>query len=424
MISLLISLLLSLYLLQCDAYIPVNNIVKSSSSRHSGRYMNGAANADVTSNADVNIGIDIKTVTSTSSSNNNNNINEYVNSNNNYNDEFADDDENPYDDLLNLNKKASTKAIELVKETTINPDTLDRVTSFNYDNIDDENSGLIASSSSSSNGRNKRNSIMRFTNTKGNLNQKLQWDHWDAFMESELGDLDAEPTDNDKWVLEMRDIVEQKRGYAIWSKRSDQEIKKATQKGIADKAMFMPPSVTLIITSVYIERTHTMKQMRKDNELACIEFRKWMIEQRKKTKKDPLPMAKMAVSKKWLQKHPKSSFKYSTGQKGVFSNNDIVLDEQIKPVEGVTFSTQETAVAKGSTTQGAGSSAPANSSSKSQLHAVSASMRDWDKQQEEIIDVPVIMTLEKKGSSSLNFEIDGVEMFIANNPVDDYFVVL
>jgi len=52
-------------------------------------------------------------------------------------------------------------------------------------------------------------------------------------------------------------------------------------------------------------------------------------------------------------------------------------------------------------------------------------MRDWDKQKEEIIDVPVVMSFEKKGTiSTKNFEIDGVEMFIANNPVDDYFVVL
>ena len=40
-----------------------------------------------------------------------------------------------------------------------------------------------------------------------------------------------------------------------------------------------------------------MKEMRVENELAVIEFRKWMIEQRKKTKKDPLVSAKLEVSK-------------------------------------------------------------------------------------------------------------------------------
>jgi hypothetical protein len=358
-----------------------------------------------------------------------NNNNEYNNDNDNNN--FEDDEYNYYDDLLDLNKEVSTKTIGLVKETTINDKT---TISLKDNNNNDDNSNIIIINNNNningfSGGRGKRAGIIKFYDAKKKLNQKLQWDQWDAFMESELGDLDAEPNDNDKWILEMRDIVEQKRGYAIWSKRSDQEIKRATQKGVADKAISMPPSVTLVITSVYIERTHTMKQLRKDNELACIEFRKWMIEQRKKTKKDPLPMAKMAVTKKWLQKHPKSSFKYTIGKKGFFNSNDVVLDEQIKPVEGVTFSTQETAIkGSGSSVGGASSNnnTPSNTSTKSQLHTVSASMRDWEKQKEEIIDIPSVITIEKKGENvkSPNFEIDGVEMFVANNPVDDYFVVL
>ena len=44
-------------------------------------------------------------------------------------------------------------------------------------------------------------------------------------------------------------------------------------------------------------KTHTMKKMKEEYDLQCIEFRKWMIEQRKKTKKDPLPQAKVEVSK-------------------------------------------------------------------------------------------------------------------------------
>lgn len=53
----------------------------------------------------------------------------------------------------------------------------------------------------------------------------------------------------------------------------------------------------MIIRAVYLEKTHTMKKMRKDHELACIGFRKWVIEQKKKTKKDPLPLARIEVSK-------------------------------------------------------------------------------------------------------------------------------
>jgi hypothetical protein len=40
-----------------------------------------------------------------------------------------------------------------------------------------------------------------------------RWEHWDDFMEAELGDIDAEITkDSDRWILEMRDLIEQKRG--------------------------------------------------------------------------------------------------------------------------------------------------------------------------------------------------------------------
>lgn len=40
-----------------------------------------------------------------------------------------------------------------------------------------------------------------------------QWEHWDEFMEEEFGDMDRELTEEeDKWVLELRDAVELKRG--------------------------------------------------------------------------------------------------------------------------------------------------------------------------------------------------------------------
>ena len=40
-----------------------------------------------------------------------------------------------------------------------------------------------------------------------------QWEHWDDFMESEFGDMDQEIIkEEDKWMLELRDTVELKRG--------------------------------------------------------------------------------------------------------------------------------------------------------------------------------------------------------------------
>jgi hypothetical protein len=88
-------------------------------------------------------------------------------------------------------------------------------------------------------------------------------------------------------------------GFAIWSRRSDKDIQREMRKNVAAKALNVPEKVALIIRAVFLERTHTMKQMRnsREYELACIEFRKWMIEQKKKSKKDPLALAKVEVSK-------------------------------------------------------------------------------------------------------------------------------
>ena len=44
------------------------------------------------------------------------------------------------------------------------------------------------------------------------IKPKKRWEHWDDWMQQEMGDLDAELQEKDKWVLELRDIVEQKRG--------------------------------------------------------------------------------------------------------------------------------------------------------------------------------------------------------------------
>ena len=86
-------------------------------------------------------------------------------------------------------------------------------------------------------------------------------------------------------------------GFAIWSKKSEKELQRELKKALEKKALNVPDSVAMIIRAVYLEKTHTMKKMKKDQELACIGFRKWVIEQKKKTKKDPLPLARIEVSK-------------------------------------------------------------------------------------------------------------------------------
>ena len=154
--------------------------------------------------------------------------------------------------------------------------------------------------------------------------------HWDPWMQREFGDMGAELGENDKWQQELRDTLEQKRGmrfplcgplwraaqsppipnpftltqpqplttgFAIWSGRSDKDIQKEIKKNLANKALKLPEAVSMIIRTVYLDRTHTFKEIKKENELACLEFKKWMNEQKNKSKKDPLPMVKMEVVK-------------------------------------------------------------------------------------------------------------------------------
>lgn len=135
--------------------------------------------------------------------------------------------------------------------------------------------------------------------------------------------------DDEDWLKDARDVIELQRGYAIWSKRSDVEIQREIRKAAASKALNMPESVARIVRLVHLERTHKLGQLKKerDYELGCIEYRKWLSEQRKRTKKDPIPIAKVEVSKRWMTEHPAV-----TG-----TPPSVVMDERTGPVYGVTM---------------------------------------------------------------------------------------
>lgn len=85
-------------------------------------------------------------------------------------------------------------------------------------------------------------------------------------------------------------------GRAIWSKKTDKELQRELKKALEKKAMNVPDVVAVIVRAVYLERIHTLKSYKIHDELAFITFRKWVREQKKKTKKNPLPMAKNVVS--------------------------------------------------------------------------------------------------------------------------------
>ena len=177
-----------------------------------------------------------------------------------------------------------------------------------------------------------------------------------------------------------------------------------------------------IIRAVYLDKTHTMKEMKKEDELACINYRKWMMEQRSKTKKDPLPGAKMEVCKAWMLRNPSNTASALQRQKGDFPA--VVMDECMEPVPGVAFASE---------------SGSAKTSSASSSTMITSSMVNWDKSLLEIAAAPLDLTVEEArgslglssstsvGSPSSIFRVDNEEIFVATSPPGqdyEYFVVI
>ena len=199
----------------------------------------------------------------------------YLSSQNEDIDEYysLEDPLDSYDDLLNVNKILSeTQYPFVLKESSLN------------------NRNMTGDLQMDSNFK----SIRLF---KENSSKAKRWEHWDDFMEQEFGDMDAELSEKDGWIKEMREIVEQKRGMAIWSKKTDQEIQNEIKRTAAARSLYIPPAAAKVIYAVFIEKTHTLKELKKEDEVSCLEFRKWVIEQKKKSKKDPLPLARVELSK-------------------------------------------------------------------------------------------------------------------------------
>jgi hypothetical protein len=144
----------------------------------------------------------------------------------------------------------------------------------------------------------KENEIEKKSIIKKPKSPQSEWEHWDAFMEEELGDLDADLTDDKKWVLEVRDIVEQRRGMSIWSKTNEQDIiSREIKKTQAVKPLAVPEPVASIITSVFLDQSKKISDIKKDDPLAYVTVRKFMMDLKKKSKKDPVMQTKVELSK-------------------------------------------------------------------------------------------------------------------------------
>lgn len=123
------------------------------------------------------------------------------------------------------------------------------------------------------------------------------WDQWDDFMEKELGDLDADLPEDKKWVQELRDIIESKRGTSIWTRKSEKDINREIKKTQAPKPLIIPEAIASIIIAVYIEQSKKLSEIKNEDRLAYMTFRKYMIDLKKKTKKDPVLQTKLELTK-------------------------------------------------------------------------------------------------------------------------------
>ena len=146
----------------------------------------------------------------------------------------------------------------------------------------------------------------------------------------------------DAWMTEARDAIEQRIGRAIWTGKSDQQIKAEYRKNQALKAMRMPETVRKLIEDVFIEKNIKMRDYPKKNKLAVVEYRKWLMEQKQKqanskVKKSPLLAAKIEVSKRWLKRPDTMS---DANVKPV-----VVHDELTAPPNGYSVGSNSKAVA-------------------------------------------------------------------------------
>eukprot|EP01041_Mallomonas_annulata_P004915 gene4915-9805_t len=215
------------------------------------------------------------------------------------------------------------------------------------------------------------------------------------------GLLAIDDKDGDEWLKEARDVIEMKKGYAIWSKRSDVEIQREIKKAALSKALNIPEPVARIVRLVHLDRSNKLSELRKDRryEMACIDYRKWLNDQRKRMKKDPIPVAKVEVSKRWISEHPAV-----TG-----SAASVVMDDRTEPLYGVVMDTG------GKTPSGV---------------MTTSSMVNWEKSAVElsVITKPVTplgrtdATAKGEDKAQSQFRIDDMDMFVVTD--EDFFVVI
>jgi len=281
---------------------------------------------------------------------------------------------------------------------------------------------------------------------------RFKWVHWNNFLEEELGDMWAALLPGEEWVGECRDQVEMQRGRAIWSSRTEEEIMKEARKAAIARSQAIPSKVALVVTTVYLDKLCTLKELRAEEAVLVKDYLKWVRDQRKRTKKDPLPGARKELAKQWVERFPSfrmsllqaqspnNKQRFSTGLH--FRNPPTVVLDEITPVLDKVAPKDETYQIipfNGGPSTSASKPLPTNNiktSSTQNAPLSAASVVNWYKTAEELRDsvsnpsdeesplAPGYAPSIPAAAPRPSYTVDDVPMFVANNCPEEYFVVM
>jgi hypothetical protein len=228
-------------------------------------------------------------------------------------------------------------------------------------------------------------------------------------------------------------------------------MKEARKAAIA-RSQAIPSKVALVVNTVYLDKLCTLKELRAEETVLVKDYLKWVRDQRKRTKKDPLPGARKELARQWVERPPTFHISLlqaqSPNNKQRFSTNlhwrghpTVVLDEITPVLDKVAPNPQNYQIIpfNGGPSTSASKPLPTNNiktSSTQNAPLSAASVVNWNKTAEELREsvsnpsdeesplapgyAPSIPTAAPRPS----YTVDDVPVFVANNCPEEYFVVM
>jgi hypothetical protein len=110
----------------------------------------------------------------------------------------------------------------------------------------------------------------------------------DSIVDTEFQDNDNDVED-DLWLEEVRNILELRRGYAIWSNRTVEQIASENISMQKKEYKKLPRNFLVLFRTVFLEKSFSLEDIKKRDSSLALSFRKWIFELRGKLKSNPLP---------------------------------------------------------------------------------------------------------------------------------------